>query len=672
MLTGTRRQVERQHRRAEHPRLGAEARRDDPHVGRATIGSARARDDLARRREQQLAGGDRAAADHDDLGVEDVDERRRCRAPRRSAHRASITSRGGGVAVVGELGDERARDLAPGRQRAPERRVGRLARDPQPLARRARARTRAPPGSRGSGSCPGTAARRRRRRCGRARPAAPRAPRTSRPSTRSPPPMPVPSVSMTASRAPRAAPQRHSASIAALASLSTTTGSPRRSASRSRNGDAASGRWLESSATPVAGSTRHGIAEPDREDLAGRRLARPPAPPRRAGRCSAPASSGRGQAVGAVVHLELRVDRPGEQLRPSQVDADHAAGGHVGHHTSLMADPHGRPPSTSSTARVRAFRGAAATTDRCSTSCASAPPGASAEAQAASPSAAWSSGCVLALVGVGRPVARSSSSSPRRSTRTQVLGRRAGPARPAAASGSCKPQTTLVLGSDQRTRGTKEPGASTSAARAAATRSCSCAPAAGTAPSCRSRATPSSTSPATGATRSTPPTRSAAPRSRSRRSSSTSASTIDHVFEVNFDELPRPRRRDGRDRLHRRLRRLAHQRRLQERRLHAAPAPRARRTSTASRRSRSRARATTCATPSEDDLTRARRQQKIISAMKSRVFSPAGFVRLPFISWNAPEDAEDRHARPGAAGLRDRHGAQRQRARPRSSSPRAA
>jgi LCP family protein required for cell wall assembly len=41
--------------------------------------------------------------------------------------------------------------------------------------------------------------------------------------------------------------------------------------------------------------------------------------------------------------------------------------------------------------------------------------------------------------------------------------------------------------------------------------------------------------------------------------------------------------------------------------------------------------------PSENDLTRARRQQKVISAMKSRVFSPGGFVRLPFISWNAPK-----------------------------------
>ena len=41
--------------------------------------------------------------------------------------------------------------------------------------------------------------------------------------------------------------------------------------------------------------------------------------------------------------------------------------------------------------------------------------------------------------------------------------------------------------------------------------------------------------------------------------------------------------------------------------------------------------------PREDDLTRARRQQKVIGAMKSRVFSPAGFVRLPFISWNVPK-----------------------------------
>jgi LCP family protein required for cell wall assembly len=41
--------------------------------------------------------------------------------------------------------------------------------------------------------------------------------------------------------------------------------------------------------------------------------------------------------------------------------------------------------------------------------------------------------------------------------------------------------------------------------------------------------------------------------------------------------------------------------------------------------------------PRESDLTRARRQQKILSAMKSRVFSFGGFVRLPLISWSAPK-----------------------------------
>jgi LCP family protein required for cell wall assembly len=41
--------------------------------------------------------------------------------------------------------------------------------------------------------------------------------------------------------------------------------------------------------------------------------------------------------------------------------------------------------------------------------------------------------------------------------------------------------------------------------------------------------------------------------------------------------------------------------------------------------------------PREDDRARARRQQKILSAMKSRVVSPAGFIRLPLISWAAPK-----------------------------------
>jgi LCP family protein required for cell wall assembly len=42
----------------------------------------------------------------------------------------------------------------------------------------------------------------------------------------------------------------------------------------------------------------------------------------------------------------------------------------------------------------------------------------------------------------------------------------------------------------------------------------------------------------------------------------------------------------------------------------------------------------------EDDRTRARRQQKILSAMKSRVFSLGGFARLPLISWNVPKSVQ--------------------------------
>jgi anionic cell wall polymer biosynthesis LytR-Cps2A-Psr (LCP) family protein len=41
--------------------------------------------------------------------------------------------------------------------------------------------------------------------------------------------------------------------------------------------------------------------------------------------------------------------------------------------------------------------------------------------------------------------------------------------------------------------------------------------------------------------------------------------------------------------------------------------------------------------PNEDDLTRARRQQKIVGAMKRRLLSPMAFVRLPLISWNVPQ-----------------------------------
>jgi LCP family protein required for cell wall assembly len=42
----------------------------------------------------------------------------------------------------------------------------------------------------------------------------------------------------------------------------------------------------------------------------------------------------------------------------------------------------------------------------------------------------------------------------------------------------------------------------------------------------------------------------------------------------------------------------------------------------------------------EDDRTRARRQQKILAAMKDQVFSVGGFLRLPLISWNVPKSVQ--------------------------------
>ncbi len=53
----------------------------------------------------------------------------------------------------------------------------------------------------------------------------------------------------------------------------------------------------------------------------------------------------------------------------------------------------------------------------------------------------------------------------------------------------------------------------------------------------------------------------------------------------------------------------------------------------------------------ESDLTRARRQQKLFSAMKSRLISPGAFLRLPFISWAAPKSLRSDMGGPTLLGL---------------------
>ncbi|WCB92376.1 Polyisoprenyl-teichoic acid--peptidoglycan teichoic acid transferase TagU [Baekduia alba] len=53
----------------------------------------------------------------------------------------------------------------------------------------------------------------------------------------------------------------------------------------------------------------------------------------------------------------------------------------------------------------------------------------------------------------------------------------------------------------------------------------------------------------------------------------------------------------------------------------------------------------------ESDLTRARRQQKILSAMKSRLISPWAFPRLPLIAWNTPKALKSDMSGPTLLGL---------------------
>jgi LCP family protein required for cell wall assembly len=53
----------------------------------------------------------------------------------------------------------------------------------------------------------------------------------------------------------------------------------------------------------------------------------------------------------------------------------------------------------------------------------------------------------------------------------------------------------------------------------------------------------------------------------------------------------------------------------------------------------------------EDDRTRAARQQKIFAAMKSRLTSVGAFVRLPWIAWNAPKTLRSDMSGPTLAGL---------------------
>ena len=55
--------------------------------------------------------------------------------------------------------------------------------------------------------------------------------------------------------------------------------------------------------------------------------------------------------------------------------------------------------------------------------------------------------------------------------------------------------------------------------------------------------------------------------------------------------------------------------------------------------------------PEENDLTRAKRQQQILAAIKDRAISPWTFVRLPWVSWNAPKAIRSDMSGPSLLGL---------------------
>ncbi len=55
--------------------------------------------------------------------------------------------------------------------------------------------------------------------------------------------------------------------------------------------------------------------------------------------------------------------------------------------------------------------------------------------------------------------------------------------------------------------------------------------------------------------------------------------------------------------------------------------------------------------PEENDLTRAKRQQDVLAAIKSRLVSPATFFRLPWVAWAAPKAIKSDMGGPSLLGL---------------------
>jgi LCP family protein required for cell wall assembly len=55
--------------------------------------------------------------------------------------------------------------------------------------------------------------------------------------------------------------------------------------------------------------------------------------------------------------------------------------------------------------------------------------------------------------------------------------------------------------------------------------------------------------------------------------------------------------------------------------------------------------------PEENDLDRAKRQQQVLAAIKSRLISPSTFLRLPWVAWEAPKAVKTDMGGPSLLGL---------------------
>ena len=360
------------------------------------------------------------------------------------------------------------------------------------------------------------------------------------------------------------------------------------------------------------------------------------------------------------MHAEVAVDRAGQELRPAEVDADHAPGRHVGHHTPLDAGP-GPPWGTSPRGASdvhevpRAARGFLSRSPRSGES----PLDELRRGGAAGAHGARQAPPAVDL-GPRRALGRWSAIAgwillSRRALppqRPDPAGQALGESPSQLGGGGVPPigaTNILVLGSDQRTKETERAGRVDERARAASDSIMlmrvggghNCAPV----DPARHRRRHPRPRPRQDQRRLRDRRRR---RSPSRPSSSTSASTSTTSSRSSFENFPELIDAMGGidytggcvvSRINGGFRNGGYTLRLR----------RARRTSTASRRSRSRARARTSATPARTTCTRARRQQKIFSAMKDRLTSPGAFIRLPLISWNAPQGAPVRHERPDAA-----------------------